>query len=681
MAYYAEDYYLNNNMINKEEEDIQREKYDQINEYYYFKNNINRFFLEGINKYKINEKQKLYFIDLNWIKKWKIYSNYDKVVENIKMSIDNLKKKKFLTEDLHFPYTIESGNSENIFLNKLIYTEKDFNYLINNSTYKSFYHFHKHLFDKFWPSLNYIEGMFYEDMIVLLINKQKRIKIIYKGDTEEGIKFIQLSLDFIVENKINNENEKKEEQSFFSWFSGKKNKDNYDKFIDKYINENNSKLKNMLIKICAGYISEQRIEEEDFSFQIYNNILYKKYILSQQNLNISQLTLNNNINNPRIIGLKNIGATCYMNATLQCFLNIDFFTRYLLIPNNFYNILDNSDKSELLSCYVCLLEKLCCDENINDYYSPKAFKEIISSKNPLFKGVQANDSKDLIYFLLEQMNEEFNQINLKINNILNFNDNEIVNNEQFQDNEILMLNNFIKKYSFNNNNIIPKLFYSIIENENICQSCNTHKYNFEVIFSLDFPLQKIYNKIYGPNSNINNTKKLSLYECFSNYNETNYFKGENSIYCNVCKSQQNSIYINKIYSLSPILIIILNRDKGNIFKCHVDFPENINVQKYIQNPKSSFNYSLIGVISHLGSSDIFGHFIAYCRHRITKDWYCYNDSTVTLCKDQLNDFKKGVPYILFYESTDINKNILFDNDCFMNSDNKSLNSSFSNFLS
>ena len=120
------------NFFNKE--DIRKVKYKQIKKYYKFQKNIEEFFSEGVKKYKINEKQKLYFIDINWIKKWKIYSNYDKVVENIKMNNNNLKKKKFLTEDLHFPYTIESGNSENIFLNKLIYTEKDFNYLINDST-------------------------------------------------------------------------------------------------------------------------------------------------------------------------------------------------------------------------------------------------------------------------------------------------------------------------------------------------------------------------------------------------------------------------------------------------------------------------------------------------------------------------------------------------------------------
>ena len=99
-----------------------------------------------------------------------------------------------------------------------------------------------------------------------------------------------------------------------------------------------------------------------------------------------------------------------MNSTIQCLVNINELTNYLLEFGNYSNIINNSGKCELLSCYCFLLEKLCCDKNIKDYYSPNDFKDVISRKNPLFKGINANDSKDLIYFLIEQMNYELNEI-------------------------------------------------------------------------------------------------------------------------------------------------------------------------------------------------------------------------------------------------------------------------------
>ena len=66
-------------------------------------------------------------------------------------------------------------------------------------------------------------------------------------------------------------------------------------------------------------------------------------------------------------------------------------------------------------------------------------------------------------------------------------------------------------------------------------------------------------------------------------------------------------------------------------------------------------------MTHFGSSDMGGHFIAYCKHRILNEWYCYNDASVTRLSDQMNGYKKGVPYILFYESMQGDKNILYEN--------------------
>ena len=123
----------------------------------------------------------------------------------------------------------------------------------------------------------------------------------------------------------------------------------------------------------------------------------------------------------------------------------------------------------------------------------------------------------------------------------------------------------------------------------------------------------------------------------------------------------NSTYIKNLHSLSPIVIIILNRGKANQFQCDVDFPEEINFKNYILNPQFNYEYNLIGVVTHFGTSDMGGHFIAYCKHRTLNEWYCYNDATVTKIDDQKNGYKKGVPYILFYETKQLsNWNILFD---------------------
>ena len=42
------------------------------------------------------------------------------------------------------------------------------------------------------------------------------------------------------------------------------------------------------------------------------------------------------------------------------------------------------------------------------FYPPENFKNVISEINPIFKGRAANDPKDLILFLLENIHNELN---------------------------------------------------------------------------------------------------------------------------------------------------------------------------------------------------------------------------------------------------------------------------------
>ena len=113
-----------------------------------------------------------------------------------------------------------------------------------------------------------------------------------------------------------------------------------------------------------------------------------------------------NYKEPILIGLNNIGATCYMNATLQCLSNTKKLTDYFL------NIFKNDDPNKIMSNeYYKVLLNLCKEENNKKSYSPYSFKEVLSKENPLFAGISGNDSIDLINFLLERFHQELNITN------------------------------------------------------------------------------------------------------------------------------------------------------------------------------------------------------------------------------------------------------------------------------
>ena len=145
--------------------------------------------------------------------------------------------------------------------------------------------------------------------------------------------------------------------------------------------------------------------------------------------------------------------------------------------------------------------------------------------------------------------------------------------------------------------------------------------------------------------------KLSLYDGFNDLYKIEELTGQNAIYCNKCNGTRNAKMCNEIIKSPNVLIIILNRGKGNIFECDVDFPLQLNLNNYIKETNSPKNYELIGVISHLGKSSMEGHFIAYCRH-FDFNWYIFNDGIVK----SINVEKelKGTPYILFYQNSQWN---------------------------
>ena len=343
-------------------------------------------------------------------------------------------------------------------------------------------------------------------------------------------------------------------------------------------------------------------------------------------------------------GLNNIGATCYMNATLQSLSNSKKLTEYFL---NTYK--ENPNRIMSNEYYKVIKNLWDVNSNINSY-SPYSFKEVLSKENPLFAGVAANDSKDLINFLLERFHQELNIININNNNINNIDDFDKIN----QTNELTMLKYFLGEYTQKFNSPISNLFYGILETRSQCQGCNIIKYNFQVYSFLEFPLQLVNQYYFNQGkrplfTNEGKNPDVNLYECFEFNRKIDLMTGDNQMYCNICKKLCNSYYSTILYSGPYYLIINLNRGKGAVYECKVNFPNQLNLINFITYKDGITVYELYAVICHLGPSSMSGHFVAYCKNRIDNQWYLYNDGFVNKCTKNFQ-YNDGMPYILFYRA-------------------------------
>jgi len=146
----------------------------------------------------------------------------------------------------------------------------------------------------------------------------------------------------------------------------------------------------------------------------------------------------------------------------------------------------------------------------------------------------------------------------------------------------------------------------------------------------------------------NKNPDVDLYECFEYQNTSELMTGDNQMYCNMCNCTCDSLYGSYLYSTPNYLIINLNRGRGAVYECNVNFPDQLNLFNYVSFKMGNTVYELYAVISHIGPNSMSGHFIAFCKNKIDRKWYKYNDAFVTLCENP-NEYRSGMPYILFYK--------------------------------
>ena len=404
---------------------------------------------------------------------------------------------------------------------------------------------------------------------------------------------------------------------------------NDNKIINNFNIINNNKIINNINNINNNIINNNNLKKESKN----NPPKEKKHNRAQSAITSTpkKLIL---LSKTNANGLANIGATCYMNATLQCLAHVQRLTYYLLKPEIKSKLSLNNYKYKLSNAYLTVLENLWQNKNIQ-YYSPNEFKDIISQMNPLFAGVQANDSKDLILFLLEKIHQELNE---KKNNITQEDNTDDL---QAQYNYDITFKNFSDFFKNNFNSIISNLFYGMFNSLMNCQNCGVITNNVQCFNILIFPLQKV-KEFKMRYENI-----VDIYECFDYYQRPDYMGGR-SFYCNNCKQMVDNINTNKLLYGPNILVINLNRGKGLEFDIKINFPEYIDLVNYVHYKEGTPSYyELIGVVTHFGPSGMSGHFIAFCKSFGNQQWYKYNDAIVN--PSSFEEAKNtGVPYILFY---------------------------------
>ena len=450
----------------------------------------------------------------------------------------------------------------------------------------------------------------YSDIENILKEKEKNIEslLIEKNEQKEKLKQKEEEIK-----NIKNLQKKKEEEL------NKKLNDIINK--EQKLNKDNIALRNK-IKEYEKELKERRIE-------------FEKITKMNQNENNNN-NINNNINNLNSLNnfypkpLINIEDTNYLNPILQCLSQTKALTKYFLnnqnkiFINNINNIINYNNAFPLSYSYFQILKKLW-EKNGTESVNPQNFKTILEK-------CQYNTSKFsqfLIINILNQFHSELKRYKDKIAIDKPYN--------PYDENNSLF---YFLNENFNEVSIISDIFFGISQTTNECDNCKTKCYNYEKFNSLIFQLEKVKSN--------NNSNIITIFDCINYYQKRN---SSNKIYCNYCKSINNSTYTTKIYSSPNVLILIINTDKENINKIKLDIKEKIDITNYVyQKEFLKIVYSLYGVISMITENNLNPYYVASCKNPVDLEWYRYKDINIMHINNIQKDvIEYGTPFMLFYK--------------------------------
>jgi len=288
------------------------------------------------------------------------------------------------------------------------------------------------------------------------------------------------------------------------------------------------------------------------------------------------------------IGLKNLGNTCYVNSFLQIWFHNTQFRNALYSWDPEQDLEERSNKT---------LYKT------DQEYRPEG---IIANLQALFAIMEfsnrkAVDPNEFITKLgldpqVQQDAQEFSKLFISLlESKLNSQINQVVRG--------MIQTQFCGNYAY----------------VTTCCACKRESKRPSSFYELDLTLQG--NK--------------TLNDCMDGFLKVERLEGDNQYYCEDCRCKQDATRCVRLLNLPTVLNLQLNRfifdmqtGRKKKLNSYVQFPEELDMSQYVNQPAGTHMYSLSGVLMHIGAEANHGHYVAHIHESSSGRWFKFSDAQV-----------------------------------------------------
>ncbi len=189
-----------------------------------------------------------------------------------------------------------------------------------------------------------------------------------------------------------------------------------------------------------------------------------------------------------LVGLKNLGNTCFMNSAIQCLSHCEDLTKYFLTKKAFDEI-NRSNKDgthgEVAKAYYQLITELW--QGDNKYLCPSDFRQIFVRFVRQFSGFSQHDSNEMLTFMLDTLNEDLNRVKEKPYIEMK--------EKQKDESDIEASERWWRNHLSRENSIIVDLFYGQFKSIITCPECNRISITYDPFMCLGLPIPSGHFKI------------------------------------------------------------------------------------------------------------------------------------------------------------------------------------------